>query len=385
MRELLERRLIRIPLYGIFALLVFLLALRVTFPEERIKQILIVQIEKNLNAGKTVGGDDKIWEIEIEDLDIWWLSGLEFQGVHFKERWTEGQRQRAEQEAEEGAPPRKPLTLRVPRVAGRASLLQSVANLGAAGVFVVDFDEGGIIEGTFTQGTQGLELHAEIVELDMFRAKVLEGMTGVPGFGTLNGSIDATTDPRGVVQSGEISLRGSKLTVGPATVKTDKLPSMAYLEVPQTNFGNLAVEADITSEGRSPTLVFEEFEAQGRDVRMQLWGELDLGRNPATSRADIDMRLQFNEGFVKENSLAPLLNLKLFRSGKSGDNWYGISFKGLVRSLRPRGSVAAARGPSKARGPKGPKGKGAGAKAPGEPPNSPGKRPRRNVRPKRDK
>lgn len=375
MTELLERRIVRIPLYGLFTLVAFLVALVVTFPDERVKQIIVVQAEKALNGDKTGADDERLWDVEIDDLDIWWFSGLELHNVKLKERWSDERKAQAERDAEEGAPPQSPLTVTIPRVAGRVSLLKSITNLGAGGVFTVDFDEGGAIEGEFVQKGSGAEIHVDFVEVDMFKAKLLESVTGVPGFGSLNGTIDLALDKRGAPSSGAISLKGSKLTVGPATVKTDRLPSMAYLEVPQTNFGNMIIEATIAKQGASPKLTFDTFNTVGRDVRMEVWGDTDLPTNKR-AQADVDMRLQFDEGFVKENSLGPILNIQIFRAGKSNDNWYGISFKGRLSTLKPRGSMAAARGPSKSKA-------GAGAKAPARKKPTPKLPKRRNVQPKK--
>ena len=66
--ELLDRKIVRIPLYGLFTLVVFLAALVLTFPDERVKQIVIVQAEQALNAGKRADAGDRIWEVRIDDL-----------------------------------------------------------------------------------------------------------------------------------------------------------------------------------------------------------------------------------------------------------------------------------------------------------------------------
>ncbi len=378
MTELLEKRIIRLPLYGLFTLVVFLGALIVTFPDDRLKQILVVQAERVLNAGKRVSAGDRVWEVQIAELDLWWLSGIELHNVKLKEKWTEEQQTEADEEAAEGAPIRTPLTITIPRVAARASLLKSITNLGLGAVFDVDFDEGGMVTGDVAVTSEATTIDADVEDLDIFKASILQSVTGVPGFGTLNGDITLAIDPKtGMVSEGNVDLKGRKLTVGPATVKTEMLPSMAYLEVPQTNFGNLVIKASIGGKPGKPTeLTFEEFEANGRDVRMQVWGDVDLRRNAALSRSNVDLRLQFDEGFVKENSLTPLLNLQLFRSGKSSDNWYGITLKGTLSKLRPKGSVLAARGPRKKAG------GGADAGAPKED-SDPKKPRRRNIRKKK--
>ena len=50
--ELLDRKIVRIPLYGLFTLVVFLAALVLTFPDERVKQIeLLDDVVAHLRRG----------------------------------------------------------------------------------------------------------------------------------------------------------------------------------------------------------------------------------------------------------------------------------------------------------------------------------------------
>ncbi len=351
--ELLDRKIVRIPLYGLFTLVVFLAALVLTFPDERVKQIVIVQAEQVLNAGKRADAGDRIWEVRIDDLDLWWFTGIELNNVRLKERWTDEKKARVEAEVAEGAPPQEPLTVTIPRVAGRVSILKSIINLGLGAQYDVDFEDGGLISGEFVQNSDGGRFTANFADVDMYKASILQSVTGVPGFGTLEGDVEIEIDPKTRRPiAGNIDLKGKKLTVGPATVKTEMLPSMAYLEVPQTNFGTFVLKAKIVKDkgSQNPSLEFDEFSAKGRDVRMEVWGDVELSKVFSRGMANVSMRLQFDAEFVKENSLSPVLNIQLFRSGKSSDDWYGIAFTGLIGKMKPKGSVAAARGPSTKKG-----------------------------------
>ena len=353
MVQLLERRLIRIPLLIAFAILMLVICIVLTFPDERIKQIVIVQAEAALNRGKTSGGDDTLWEVQIEDLDLWWLTGIELEGVTLRERWTDEQKADAAAEASDSAPPRKPLSVMIPRVAGRLSLLKSLINLGGAAEFMVDFEEGGVIDGVAVLTGETRHIEAEIDALDVLRSKLLESATGVPGFGKVDGTIALDIDAKsGQIVDGQIALKGSKLTVGPATVKSEMLPSMAYIEVPQTNFGNLDIQMSIEKKkgARTPRLTIDKFKGVGRDVLVDVWGYLDLASKFASSRASVDMRMQFDKRFVKENSLTPILQIKQLRSGKSADDWYGLSLRGALARAKPSGSMRAAKGPPASKG-----------------------------------
>ncbi len=339
MVAILERRMVRIPLLFAFGALCLIIALVFTFPGERVKQIVIVQAEKALQHK---------YDIAIGDLDLWWLSGVELHQVKITERWSDAQKEQAERDAARDAAPKMPMQVVIPRVAVRAAPLSSLFSLGGVAKFAVDFEEGGIITGDFTQKTSKREINVRFDQVDMLKAGILTNLTGLPGFGTLSGDISLELDPkRPVLVAGSFDLSGSKITIGPGGLETDKLPAMAFIEVPQTNFGNMTFKAKIAkpSPEANPTFTIETFETLGRDIRSEAWGDVMLGATAPSSRANLMMRLQFDEGFVKENSLAPILNMGLFREGKSAQNWYGISFLGGLSTMRPRGSLAAARGP----------------------------------------
>ena len=343
MFALLEKRVVRVPLYILFTLLAFVICMILTFPDERVKQIIQVQAEKALGHK---------YDVRISDLDLWWLTGVELENVTVKERWTEEQMAKATKQASESGKAKMPLTVTVPRVAGRLSVLRSIINLGAVVEFKVDFEEGGAIVGDFIQKSDKRLLHVEFDDLDMMRSGVLVSLTGVPGFGTLKGDLDLELDPkRTVIKDGKVNLLGKKLTIGPGLVETDKIPTMVYLEVPQTNFGNLLIKGKVqTGKNKAASkFVIEKMESVGRDIEMQMWGDVALATRLDNSRLNLEMRMKFNDKYVTENSLRPLLNIKQFRDGKGPGSWYGFVFYSTLKRMRFKGSVMASRGPSKSK------------------------------------
>src|SRR5690554_6702928 len=122
-----ERSIVRIPVYIAFGFAVFLVALVLTFPDQRLKEIATVQIEKQLD-GK--------YDVAIQDLDLWWLSGVQLKNVRISERITdtsvvetapEGPKD-AKQGAQGGMPEKPPFAITIPRVAAGFSPLLSVVN-----------------------------------------------------------------------------------------------------------------------------------------------------------------------------------------------------------------------------------------------------------------
>ena len=126
---------------------------------------------------------------------------------------------------------------------------------------------------------------------------------------------------------------------------------MVYLEVPQTNFGNLLIKRKVqTGKNKAASkFVIEKMESVGRDIEMQMWGDVALATRLDNSRLNLEMRMKFNDKYVTENSLRPLLNIKQFRDGKGPGSWYGFVFYSTLKRMRFKGSVMASRGPSKSK------------------------------------
>ncbi|MFW5968379.1 MAG: hypothetical protein ACOCV2_12715, partial [Persicimonas sp.] len=72
-----ERPIVRISAYVAFGFAVFLIALLATFPDDRLREIATVQIESQL-------GNE--YQVDIGDLDLWWLTGVELEDVTITER-----------------------------------------------------------------------------------------------------------------------------------------------------------------------------------------------------------------------------------------------------------------------------------------------------------
>lgn len=330
----LEKRYVRYPVYMVFGLFVFIVSLVLAFPDDEVKDIITVQAEMAL---------DNEYKVTIDDLDLWWLTGVQLEGVTIEERKTE-QEQADAAAGEDGEGPKLiPMKFTLPEVSARLSLIRSI--FGPTVEFSADVG-GGEITGFFQQGGDSNRVVAEFDDLELGKTQAIAAIMGVPFFGTLSGDVDLELDPkRNLPASGSVLVDGSKLTFGPATVKTDKLPAMAFLEVPQTNLGNLDIDlvVDETNPKR-PALVFETFEMNGRDMRGDVWGEVRLGTNMATSIMDLKMRMQFDETFVKKNSLAPFLNVPEVRKGKNKE-WFGFQISGRASNIQFRGRPASAAGP----------------------------------------
>ena len=329
----LEKPLVRLPVYAGFGFVVFLMAVVATFPAEQIKDIVAVEIEKQL-GGK--------YSVEIEDLDIWWLSGISLENVSIAER-VDPSEVREPSPDEEGLPEDLPMKVTIPSVAGRIAPIDSLL-YGPSVAFAIDVG-GGVVTGRFSNGSDARKLYVDLGNIDLRKTLALTAFLGVPFFGELDGVIDLELDPKKpMVTGGTIVITGDKLTVGPATIKTDKFPPITYLEVPQTNFGTLDIDLKVADVAKQKKMQVDAFKWSGRDIRGELWGTIDLASRVEQASPDVEMRLQLDENFVTKNSLGPLLNVAEVRRGKNKD-WFGFHLYGRLKSLKFKGSPKSAAGP----------------------------------------
>ncbi|MBA2664193.1 MAG: type II secretion system protein GspN [Bradymonadaceae bacterium] len=355
MEQWLEKPLVRNALYIAFALVTFMTFLVFTFPDHRVKQIVVVQLEKAL---------DNKYDVKIVDIGLWRFTGVQLRGLTLTERVAP--------EAlapNDGAPESLPMSVQLDRLGARFAPLSSVFNLGPTVSFQVDLG-GGYLYGSYHQNGKGRHVKVELDAIDLRKSTIVGSMLGVPMFGELDGELVLTLDPsRPVITAGHIALDGKQLTVGPATIHTEKFPPMTYFEIPQTNFGTLSARMQFgdgaeggldeqdepgakkkkkktaASGGASAsTLLINEFKTSGRDIRSEIWGDIALASNVAQSRPKLEMRMQFDEGFVTKNSLGPILNMNEFRNGKN-NSWYGFVLWGTLGNLRFKGAATAAQGP----------------------------------------
>lgn len=362
-----ERKIIRIPVYIAFGLASFLIAMAVTFPDQRVKEIAVVQMESQLGNA---------YDVSVEDLDLWWLTGVALEGITISERAEpsdEGSEQADggdEEAAASSAPESKPLQIKIPQVAAKFAPISSLFNLAPTVDFSVDTG-GGDIDGAYVHGSDKREVEVSLDEINLKETELIGQFLGLPIFGQLDGDINIEMDPkRPLVTGGSIQLAGKQLTVGPGTITSKKFGAMGFIDVPQTNFGTLDADLNIsqTKGGRDTELRFDTLSLEGRDIRGEVWGKVDLGRGMRGSRAKLEMRFQFNDQFIKKNNLQSVLNIKWLREGKSKE-WYGFVLWGSLAKPNFKGAPTAAKGPPE----EGP-GQATGGAA-GQPPSPDGNKP----------
>lgn len=326
LRELWEKRGFRVAIYLTFGLFSFMMFLVATFPKQRVAQIASVQLEALMNHE---------YDVQISEIRFWRLSGVQARSVVMRER-------EAGERSDSAGPARM---IQIERISGRVAPIRSLLAMGLVAHVQVDVG-GGLVNAHYTRAASGQKVRVRMNRLDLRQSTLLAGLLGVPIFGEIDGDIDLELGPRGTPKAGEISITARQLTLVATTVRSEQIPVFTSLDLPTTNFGNLrariTVEELDAARGAS-RLNIEEFQSQGNDLSLQLWGHVDMV--PGSTRPRLQMRMQLAERYVTENSLGFLLNMQDFRSGLV-QNWYGFEFGGTTENLQFSGSREAARGPS---------------------------------------
>jgi type II secretion system protein N len=343
--DFLENKAVRTIVYAVFGLVMFMVFMVVTFPDKRVREILVVQLEKAL---------DNRYEVKIADMRLWRFTGVQLRGVTIAERVMPTA---AEAEPEfEGPPKAPPMRVTLDRVSARFAPMATAFHRGPTVNFQVDIGGGNVFYGSFRQNRAGQRVAIELEELDLRTSPLLTGLMGMPVFGVLDGEIVLEFESnRPVLKGGHVDLVGKMLTVGPTVIETDKIPLITELSIPQTNFGNLVARMRVEpGEGAraTPKLVIDQFNSRGRDLLADVWGEVNLANNLGASRPQIELRMQANEDYVTSNNLGMVFNLAEFRNGKHNE-WYGFVLVGSFQNLNFRGSRTAAQGPRQGGAPAG--------------------------------
>lgn len=323
-----DKRFFRVGAYVAFAFVSFLVFLLMTFPDHRVGEIAENQIEEVL---------DHRYDVDINEVGFWRLTGVEAGGVRLDERNLDGSG---------GDGIGGGLTVQLEQVAARFSPLRSLINRGPTAAYRVDIG-GGVVDGTAAQVGSDQQVTVAMNNLDLQDSTLIDSLLGVRLLGSLDGDIELLVDPStGLAKSGTVDLTGEQLTLGETVIRSEQIPFLTELDLPTTSFGNLNLQMTIEETDNGSRVSFDRFDMRGRDIQMEVWGDIEL--TPGGGRPDVEMRLQVNEQYVTEHDLGAVFNMNEFREGEyEADDgyWYGFALSGRLDDIDFRGSNTAARGP----------------------------------------
>jgi type II secretion system protein N len=317
------------PLFYLFCLFLFAYW---TFPYERLKERLLVELEAP-KANKTAPSS----HIDIESLGPYWLSGVSAKGVRIITPRAPGP---------DGELP--PTKLTVDEAHVRVSLFQLL--FGRITVWFGAQAFGGKIDGWTRASAEARWIEASIEDVNIGQIEAIgDLLSGLPLSGTMTGKMAWTFPEQKIAKAtGTFELTIADLTAGDGKTKL-----AGKLALPKLNVGAF----EISAEAKDGIVKIEKLGAQGQDIDLAGEGKVTLRDPFSDSIADLHLRFRFSDGYKGKNemtkslfgtpgSAAPAL-FELadprIKNSKRPDGFYGWHMVGAMKD--PRFEPSATGGP----------------------------------------
>ncbi len=316
------RRILALSGYPLFYLFCLFLFAYWTFPYERLKERLLVELDAQR------GNNPNAQRVEIDSLGPYWFSGLSAKGLRLitpKPLGAEGDTTPSKLTFDEAHVRVSILPLLIARV---------TVHFGAKAF-------GGTIDGWTRNGSDGRRIEADLEDIDVGKVEVLGDLVGgLPLAGTLNGSLEwMLPDQKLSKATGTLNLTITDLAAGDGKTKI-----AGKLALPKANVGNF----ELASEAKDGVLKVTKLGAQGQDLDFAGDGKISLRDPFADSLADLYLRFRFSDGYKGKNEMTKSLfgtpgstMPALFeladpriKTSKRSDGYYAWHMSGLLKSAR---------------------------------------------------
>jgi type II secretion system protein N len=296
-----NNRPIRFLLYALWGFFALFLCAYLTFPTEKMSEVIQSQLEAGLGYE---------YEINIGDVSLSGLSGVVLEDVHLRPITMLSSND--EEESENNQIPRIALPTQIERLrikAGLFSLLSGTVNLRFEILLA-----GGQIDGSFTSSPEdngNNMLVLNIRELHLPQLGILLNTLQSSLSGTATGYVELTLDPTGLPLTGSVVATLTDLVRAEGPQPVPNVPVGPYLKL--TDMGNLWLTAlvdesaaNITLSNRTPenpdiVLLLRSTPQRETDIEFHMDGRLTL-RNPfGESLARLVMQVGFKDQWYEEN------------------------------------------------------------------------------------
>lgn len=255
-----------------------------TFPYDRLKDRLV----RDFNARQT--GPDPM-RLEIDEIDSYWLSGIEAEGVRLLSKDEAG-----------AGKSKKTKVTGIDHVHARLSILSLLVGRRSVSFGADAF--GGSVQGTISDSDAEREVEVEIEALDLGQTPLLAGILGIPLAGALSGTIDLVSpEARLSKAEGKIALKVTGLAVGDGKAKIRDL-----IALPKLDAGELVLAAEV----KAGQVKVTELSATGPDLELSADGNIRLRDQPDQSYLNLTTEFKFTDRYTNKDDITKAL------FGKSG-------------------------------------------------------------------
>ncbi len=347
------------PLFYLFCLAIFGY---LTFPFDSLKTRIIAEFDKQQQSARKGRGDGAPMRLEIDELDSYWLSGVEVTGARLIIP-PKPQTKRPSPMAFGSAPAKKDddipkaSEMLIDRVTARVQLLPLLI-----GDVRVSFDAeafGGELSGTVPVGADSGEVEVAFEGLQLMDVSPLQDLLeGVPLQGVAAGQL--TVAPK----EGKFAKADGHLHMTLDTVKLGKkrkndegavedVVELQGVALPSVVIGTVTIDATI----KDGILTIDDFSSKGPDFELAGEGKIKLHETWERSKAEMFLKFKFSDSYrTKSDAATSLLGkpgqnfppaieavpTSPFRRAKTDDDFYRFQISGPLGRVdfKPAGKTA---------------------------------------------
>ena len=308
------------PAFYLFALLVFL---SWTFPYDKLKERIVT----TFNA--TQRSSPSPQELQIEELDSSWLTGVKAKGVKLI--------------APPSDPTKGPTEIKIDEARARISLLGLLVGNKDVSFRIDAFD--GTIKGTFEDSGKERNIDVTFDGVDMSKVDAIAANVGFPLDGKLFGTLKLQL-PEGKASKGNgaVNLEIRDMFAGNAKELTVKTP-LGPFTLPRLKVGNFAV----TGDAKDGILKLTKIGAAGGDVDVTGDGRVQLREVATDAHLEVNLKFKINDGYRGKSEKTKLLfgtpggkdkpmlemDPRMAKS-KTADGFYGLKIGGTLAKPDPQ-------------------------------------------------
>ncbi len=283
-----------------------------TFPWNRLKDRLIAEVQVRAQKPKS-----SIQRIEIDDLDSYWLTGVEATGVRIYLPPSDDSSSADKDKPQESV-------LKVDELNARLQILPLFFGRLRVKFWAHAFN--GDIKGTVPVGASSGPVEIQLDAVDLSYVDIIKDTLGIPIKGVATGKLElAAEGGKFSKASGMLDLSINGVSVGDGKSKIK-----GQIALPEAKLGDLI----ITAEAKDGALKVSKLEGNGSDIELSGDGKVNVREPANTSGVDLYVRFKFTDAYRNKSDLTKTL---LGAPGSNAPSLFELADPRIKRSKRPDG------------------------------------------------
>ncbi len=175
---------------------------------------------------------------------------------------------------------------------------------------IVDFPSG-TAKILVRQSKQEKHLELQFFDVSLDDLGIVRDYARVPLRGTLRGSLDGTVGENNELADASIDMNILNFIVGPRTLSASDMPPSVQqyffgdMTIPSLHAGDMLIRGETKDDG---AFVIDEWVGQGKDIRMQVDGQLNPAVPFAQSKAALKLSVALDPTWVEKAELDVILD-----------------------------------------------------------------------------